>query len=166
MTLQSAAAWLEGLPLSVAILESGWLFPTLETVHVLAIALVIGSIATVDLRLLGLARRDQPAWLVARQALSWTWIAFAFAVISGVLLFSSAAVKYVDNVPLRIKLILLALAGINMLVFHFGAGRAMADWETGRTPLGARIAGGVSLLFWIGVVAAGRWIGFVSNHHF
>ena len=64
MSLESAAAWLESLPLATAVLESAWLFPTLETVHVMAIALVVGSIATVDLRLLGVARRDEPVWAV------------------------------------------------------------------------------------------------------
>jgi hypothetical protein len=162
MTLQSAAAWLEALPLPAAILESGWLFPTLETVHVMALALVVGSIATVDLRLLGLARRDEAVWAVAAKALPWTWCAFVVALISGGLLFSSAAVKYLGTPAFILKMALLLLAGLNMLIFHFGPGRNIAAWEPGRTPPSAKLAGGLSLAFWIGVVAAGRWIGFAA----
>ncbi|HEV7691719.1 MAG TPA: DUF6644 family protein [Hyphomonadaceae bacterium] len=166
MTLESAASWLENLPFPTAIRESAWLYPIFETIHVMALALVVGSIATVDLRLLGVARRNQPAWRIAQQALPWTWIAFAVAVVTGALLFSSQAVKYVDNVPFRIKLVLLALAGINMAAFQFGAGRTINTWGEGQAPTGARIAGALSLVFWIGVVAAGRWIGFASNNPF
>ena len=162
MTLQSAAAWLQSLPLPLAIHESGSLFPVIETVHVFALAIVVGSIATVDLRLLGLARRDEPAGDVAAKALPWTWKAFAIAVVSGLLLFSSAAEKYVANPAFGIKLLLLACAGANMAVFQRRAGRDMALWDPAATPAGAKIAGGLSLLFWIGVVTAGRWIGFIN----
>ncbi len=166
MTLESAAEWLENLPISTAIADSGSLFPTLETIHVLGLALVIGSIATVDLRLLGLARRDQQAWIVAQQALPWTWIAFAVTVISGLLLFASNASSYVENVPFRIKMLLLVLAGLNMAAFHLGAGKRIADWNQDHMPPGARIAGGLSLAFWIAIVAAGRWIGFANPNPF
>ncbi len=165
MTLKAAAAWLEGLPFPTAIHRSSVLFPALETLHVLAIALVVGSIATVDLRLLGLARRDEPAWTVAAKALPWTWTAFGVAVISGSLLFSSAAVKYIGTTAFIIKLSLLLVAGVNMVVFHIGAGRAIGDWDPVRTPRGAKLAGGLSLAIWIGVVAAGRWIGFANAGH-
>lgn len=166
MTLEDAAAWLETLALPTAIRESAWLYPIFETLHVAAIALVVGSIATVDLRLLGIARRDQPVWRVAHSALPWTWIAFVAAVVTGALLFSSSALKYLDNPPFQLKLVLLVLAGVNMAAFQFGPGRGIGEWKDGEAPLAAKVAGGLSLIFWIGVVAAGRWIGFVSSNPF
>ena len=162
MTILELCTWLEESTLGLAITESEWLFPTIETLHVLALALVIGSIAMLDLRLLGVSNRDRGVIQLAEDTLPWTWSAFVVAAITGALMFISAATSYYDNVPFRIKLVLLALAGLNMAIFHFTAYRAAHDWNfTLPTPQSARIAASLSLLFWVGVVVAGRWIGFV-----
>jgi hypothetical protein len=145
------------------ILESGWIFPTVETVHVLALALVFGSIALVDLRLLGLASRERSVASVAEQTLPWTWSAFALAVVSGALMFLSQPVKYFDNVPFRVKFLLLALAGLNMLVFQRRVWPRVAPLPAAAAlPTAARWAGGLSLLFWISIIAAGRWVAFAG----
>jgi hypothetical protein len=163
MALHESLAWLEAQPFATAIAESGWLFPTIEFVHVVALTLVVGSIAMLDLRLLGVSRKDYGVLELAAQTLPWTWGAFAVALCSGVLMFASAATSYADNVPFRIKLILLALAGINMAIFHVTAYRTAHRWNHQLpTPLAARIAGTLSLTFWIGVIFFGRWIGFVG----
>lgn len=162
MTILDICTWLENSSLGVTITESEWLFPTIETLHVLALTLVIGSIAMLDLRLLGVGNRDRGVAQLAEDTLPWTWSAFVVAAISGVLMFVSAATTYYNNVPFRIKLVLLALAGANMAVFHFTAYRAVHDWNHALpTPQPARVAASLSLLFWVGVVVAGRWIGFV-----
>lgn len=162
MAIKEGLAWLEAKPFATAIAESSWLFPTIEVVHVVALALVVGSIAMLDLRLLGVSRKDHGVLELAAQTLPWTWGAFAVSVVSGFLMFSSAATTYADNVPFRIKLILLVLAGINMLVFHVTAYRTVHHWNHQLpTPIAARVAGTLSLTFWIGVVFFGRWIGFV-----
>ena len=161
MTILDICTRLEESALGLAITESEWLFPTIETLHVLALALVFGSIAMLDLRMLGVASRDRGVIQLAEDTLPWTWSAFVVAAITGALMFVSAATSYYDNVPFRIKLVLLALAGINMAVFHFSTWRAVHDWNlTLPTPRAARIAGGLSLAFWVSVVVAGRWIGF------
>ena len=162
MTILDICTALENSTLGVTITESEWMFPTIETLHVLALALVIGSIAMLDLRMLGVANRDRGVTQLAEDTLPWTWGAFVVAAISGGLMFVSAATSYYDNVPFRIKLVLLALAGANMALFNLTAYRAVHDWNhTLPTPQPARIAASLSLLFWIGVVVAGRWIGFV-----
>jgi hypothetical protein len=162
MALKESLAWLEAQPFATAIAESGWLFPAVEVVHVVALALVVGSIAMLDLRLLGVSRRDYGVLELAAETLPWTWGAFAAALVSGALMFASAATSYADNVPFRIKLILIVLAGINMVVFHVTAYRTAHRWNHQLpTPVAARIAGTLSLTFWIGVVFFGRWIGFV-----
>ena len=162
MTIADWCSWLEATPFAMAIAESEWMFPTIETVHVLALTLVIGAIAMLDLRLIGVSRRDMRVMQLSDETLPWVWMAFVVAAITGTLMFVSAATKYYNNVPFRIKMVLLVLAGINMAVFHLGAWRAVHHWDSSfPTPRGARIAAGLSLFFWIGVVFAGRWVGFV-----
>jgi hypothetical protein len=154
-------AWLEHQPFAVSIAESTWLFPIAETVHVLALTVVVGSVAMMDLRLLGVGNKDRPASEVIASSLPWAWSAFAVAFIAGSMMFSSKATSYYANLPFRIKFLCLALAAINMLVFHFFTARDMAAWDRGKPPLGARLAATFSLTLWVIIVATGRWIGFV-----
>lgn len=162
MTILEICTWLEGSRLGLTISESEFLFPTIETLHVLALALVFGSIAMLDLRLLGVSNRDRGVMQLSEDVLPWTWGAFVVAAITGSLMFVSSATGYYDNVPFRFKLVLLALAGLNMAVFHFTAFRAVHNWNfTLPTPRAARIAASLSLLSWVGVIVAGRWVGFV-----
>lgn len=161
ITLREALLWLQETPVAHAIQDSEFLFPALESIHVIALALLVGTIAHVDLRLLNLAWRSRPLAVVAREALPWTWFGFAVAVTSGGLLFASAAVRYADNVAFRIKLVLLLAAGLNALFFHLAAyPRVPAVEGRQAAPASLRAVAGLSLLFWVGIVAAGRWIGF------
>ena len=164
MSILALCEWLEATQLAEAIKESEWLFPTIETFHVFALTLVVGSIAMLDLRLVGVSRRNLGVIELTEDTLVWTWGAFIVALVSGALMFASAATKYYANVPFRLKMVLLLLAGLNMAVFHFTAYRTVHAWDrTLPTPRAARIAGGFSLLFWVAVVIAGRWIGFVEQ---
>ena len=152
---------LNDLPISDTIRSSALAFPWLESVHVLAIALVLGTIAVVDLRLLGFASAHRPVTVLVKRVLPITWVAFAMAVITGAAMFLSNAVQYMNNTPFLVKMGLLALAGVNMLVFHLVTYRGVGQWdEAARPPAGARAAGAISISVWIAVVAFGRWIGF------
>jgi hypothetical protein len=155
--------WLQDTAIATAIRENEILFPWIETVHVLAIVLVVGSISIVDLRLLGWASRDRPVSQVLRDVLPLTWGAFGVAAIAGGLLFSSKAVDYAHNFFFQGKMVLMALAGVNMVIFHTFGGRDVARWSHAEPPLTARIAGSASLILWIAVVAFGRWIGFTLH---
>jgi hypothetical protein len=159
--LESFFQWVYDLPIAEHIRANELAFPWLESVHVLAITLVLGSIAVADLRLLGLASVKRPVSQLLHEVLPVTWVAFAVALITGGLMFTSNAVEYVHNTPFQFKMLLLVLAGLNMLVFQLVTFRGVGGWdEAARTPAGARFAGAFSLLCWIGVVAFGRWIGF------
>ena len=158
---------LQGTSLATLIREDDTLFPIIESLHVLAITFVVGTISMVDLRLLGLASRQRAVSRLTDEVLPWTWGGFVVAVVTGGLMFASSATKYFDNTPFRIKVVMLMLAGANMAVFHLVTHRSVAQWdENPSTPVGAKVAGGLSLLFWFGVVAAGRWIGFVDPGNF
>jgi tryptophan-rich sensory protein len=162
VALDQALTWLQNLPLPTQIRESEWMFPTIETAHVFALVLVIGSIVTVDLRLLGFANRDRPFSQLAREMLPWTWTAFVVAAIAGALMFTSKALTYAGNIPFRIKMLCLLFAGLNMLWFHWVGSRHLARWDASKPPPRARFAGAVSLLLWTVIVATGRWIGFTT----
>jgi hypothetical protein len=160
MTLLAMMTWLEHRPFAVAIAESTWLFPIVETVHVLALTVVVGSVAMMDLRLLGVGSKDRAASEVISSSLPWAWSAFAVAFGAGSMMFSSKAATYYVNVPFRIKMFCLALAAVNMLFFHFFTARGMAAWDRGTPPRAARLAAACSLTLWVVIVATGRWIGF------
>ena len=110
--------WLEATTFATEIRENEILFPWVESVHVLAITLVVGSISILDLRLLGLASLDRPVGKLTRDVLPCTWVAFAFAAVTGSLLFSAKAGDYAGNFFFRGKLILLVVAALNMGLFH------------------------------------------------
>jgi hypothetical protein len=154
-------ATLEGSGLADLIRENDNLFPLIESVHVLAISLVVGSIVAVDLRLLGLAWTRRAASGVTGGILPLTWTAFVVAASSGSLLFISHATKYLANAYFDTKLLLIVLAGINMLAFQFFGARDQAQWDARvHPPLKVRAAGGISIALWVAIVACGRWIGF------
>lgn len=151
---------LQASPLGSTISASTWMFPTIETVHVIAISIVIGSIVVVDLRLLGVASKERPVDALTHELLPWTWGAFAVAAASGLLLFSSRAADYMALPPFLIKFVFMALAAANMTVFHLSTWRSLDRWNVGRPAPSARLAGGLSLLLWAAVVVCGRKVGF------
>ena len=159
MTLADLWTWLEALPISMHIGESWW-FPFLESIHVLTATFLVGTVLMVDLRLLGLAALAHPVTRITSEVLPWTWSASLVSVVTGSALFATRASHYAGNRAFQVKVALLLLAGINMAVFHLVTARGMVRWETAATTTGgARFAGACSLVLWIGVMLAGRWIG-------
>ncbi len=155
MSLENFALRLSESPLSIALTDSEWAFPAIESAHVIALTLVVGSIAVVDLRLLGLAARDRDPHHLIRAVLPLTWVAFAFAVATGVLMVVANPISYFANTAFLVKLGLLALAGVNMALFHVFAHKHLAS-----DGLAPRLSGAASLTLWVAIVSAGRWIGF------
>jgi hypothetical protein len=163
MIIPQVCSWIYNTRVAAAIRTSTWLFPTVESIHVLAIALVVGSAAMFDFRLLGIALRDRSVSEVHQEILPWTWASFAVAVVAGSLMFSSDAVNYYENAQFRLKMITLLLVGLNAAVFEFGVFRRVARWDREkRTPIAARFAGAISLVLWVLVVGLGRWVGFTK----
>ena len=153
--------WLQSTSLAVAINQTKWVFTTIEVIHVIAISLVLGTIATVDLRLLGFASTNRPFTEIARPVLPLTWVAFVLAAITGSLLFLSKASDYFLTTTFRIKLLIMALAAVNMLIFEFITVKGVKEWDPQPTPpMAARLAGGISLTCWLLVFIFGRWTGF------
>src|SRR6185369_2487574 len=148
--------WVGETPLATGISESTWLFPAIEVVHVFAICLVFGTIAIIDLRLLGLASSKHRYTQLAKELLPWTWGAWVVAAIVGTLLLATRPLGYFENTDFRLKFLCMGLAAVNMLIFQFVTSRSVVQWDTGRAPWAGRIAGGLSLVLWIGVVYFAR----------
>lgn len=161
MSLLGFFEWLAQTRASVAMAESIWAFPIVESVHVLTLCLFLGMATMLDLRLLGLVMRDVPVSEVATRLLPWTVAGFWVMVISGVLTFLNAPVRYYENIFFRIKIVALLLAGLNVWVFHSGIWLKVSDWERDAVaPFRARLAGILSLVLWGCIVVAGRMIAY------
>ena len=153
---------LEQTAVGAAVRESLWLFPVIETVHLLGMVALVGTVTIFDLRLLGWAMKGRRVSELAKRLFPWSWAGLAVQVITGALLFSSEAVHVYANPAFRVKMVLILLAGVHALIFHWTVYRGVSTWDEGDAlPMGARIAGLISILIWVGVVAAGRFIGFV-----
>ena len=160
-SLTALMEWLQATSLAVFIHQTKWAFTTIEVIHVIAILTVIGSIAIVDLRLLGIASTRRPFTQLARDVLPLTWTAFVLAAATGSLLFISQAAAYFTTTTFWVKMSIMALAGINMLVFEFITVRGVQDWDLKPTPPPpARLAGGISITCWLLIFVFGRWTGF------
>jgi len=161
LSLLGFCEWLGDTPGSIAIHESTWGYPLIESVHVLALCLFLGLAVMLDLRLLGVTMRRVPVSEVAARLLPWTVAGFVVMIVSGALLFYGIPVRTYQNIFFRIKVVLIVLSGLNAWVFHSTVYRSVARWDLQEVPPArARIAGGFSLLFWAGVVAAGRMIAY------
>ena len=165
MFLLGLCQWLDSTRFNAALRQSNWAFPTLDTIHTLGIVLVAGTILLVDLRLLGLGLRSVPVAQLVARIVPATLAGFGLMFVTGGLLFSSEAVKMYHSPAFRIKMLLLALAGLNALIFHRTIYRDVAHWDPATpAPARARLAGLLSLLFWIGVIAAGRAIAYAPGY--
>ena len=164
MTLLHLCQWLYASSFATAIRESQYGFPIIETLHVLGITVLVGTVAIVDLRLLGVVMKREPVSKVLEQVLPLTWCGFLIQSCSGSLLLFSKAAEYYWNPIFRIKLVLLLLAGLNPLIFHSTIYRSVAIWSESRvTPIRAKLAGAFSLTIWSAIIVAGRAIAYF--HH-
>jgi hypothetical protein len=159
MSTQSLLQWLEGRFAFVP--ESTWGFPILVTIHLLGIALSVGTLVWFDLRLLGVSMRGLPVSQVYRRLAPWTLSGFAVMVLTGGTLFSGFATRAYENGYFRLKMAAIVLAAVNALYFHFVTERGIARWDDdARPPAAARMAGLVSIVLWAWVIVAGRMMSY------
>ncbi len=141
--------------------------PTVEAIHVMAIAIVFGTILIVDLRMLGLLDKRRAFSVVCDELLPWTWAAFVVAVITGLLMFAANATTYYENIPFRWKMLALVVAGLNMAIFQFFSSSHKAEWDHApAAPVSGRVAAVLSIGLWTAIIFLGRWIGFTKGYNF
>jgi hypothetical protein len=157
----SALAAIEGSALATAMRQELWLYPSIEILHILGFVTLVGSIAMLDLRLLGVSR-ELSVRALGRHVLPWTLGAFIIIVPTGLLMFSAHAADFVGNRAFILKMLLIMGAGVNAAAFHLGPYRSVAQWDAGvATPPAARIHAGASLIIWMSVIACGRLLAYL-----
>ena len=153
--------WLANTPFSITMRESTWAEPIVETIHVLTLTLFLGFAVLLDMRLLGVAMRRQRVSQVLARLNPWLFAGFAMMIVSGVLLFVGDPVSFYTTTFFKVKMIMLVLAGLNVMIFNATIGRKTAEWDLDpRTPRGAKVAAVISLALWVLIVAAGRGIAY------
>jgi uncharacterized membrane protein len=149
--------WLDGTWINRYINESSWLFAAIEAVHIVALALLFGTVIVLNLALAGLMMRGRSLPRIAREAAPWTFTSLVVILVSGVLLFVSEAVKSFQSGPFQLKMALLLAA----VAFHYAISwRLMVKETRGRHPLFTKSAAVFGLALWLGVGFAGRAIAF------
>ena len=153
--------WLETTALAGAMRHWLWLYPIVEIAHIIGFVVLVGAAVMFDLRLLGVSPA-LPTSAMARHHLPWARVALLLVIPSGLMMFMAHATEFAENPAFRLKLILLAAAGLNALFFHRGVFRSVAGWEvdTG-VPVKARVAAVLSLVLWAGVISCGRLLAYL-----
>jgi hypothetical protein len=155
---------LEGSGLGQAMRQWLWLYPGVETIHIVGIALLFGSIAVLDLRLLGFSRHIS-ARVLAKHVLPWTLGSFLLIIPSGLLMFTAHATEFIDSEVFILKMLLILAAGVNAALFHTTVFRSANVWDSEEMrklppPPSVRASAAVSLVIWISVIACGRLLAY------
>ncbi len=162
--MRPGSALLDALQASsfgAAMRDSIWLYPVVETVHIIGFSILVGAVIMFDLRVLGVSKRV-PVRMLAHHLLPWSAAALLLIVPAGFLMFSADATSLISNRAFLIKMVLLLLAATNAATFHMGAIREVEQWDQGTTaPASARLHAAASLLIWLGVITCGRMIAYV-----
>ena len=141
--------------------EALWAYPVTEAVHITGLALLFGSIAIVDLRLLGAGRRVPAAELVS-YAVPWSLLGFALAAMSGLMMFTAHAVEFLEQPVFLLKMTLIFIAGVNAALLRVGVVQRAPQWPADAPPpTRVRIAAGLSLVLWVSVIACGRLLAYL-----
>jgi hypothetical protein len=149
--------WMQNSDIGTGIRESIWLFPIVETTHVLALALSVGVLVWFDLRLMGWGMKHEPVSQIHKQVMPFAFVGFAIMMLTGALLFWSEAEKCYLSGFFRLKVLFLVLAGLNAGIFELGTKKSIEDWDKYPIPpRKARMAGLISILSWTAVIIAGR----------
>jgi uncharacterized membrane protein SirB2 len=155
------ARWVEAQPFSVGLHESFYMYNWIETTHVLTLMVSLGMLAVIDLRMLGVLLPDVPASTIARRLNKPMLIGFGIMFVTGIALYSAIPVRTTQSLWFRIKFVLLLAALVNAVLFHRHMRRSIDSWDTARIPPArTRVAAGLSLALWAGVIVTGRFIAY------
>lgn len=153
-------AWLETTAIADAIRTYRWMYPAFETAHYLGIAMLVGGIMLIDLRLLGIAKTLPLRSMIG--LVRWVWVGFIVNLLSGSMIFIYGAEGFAASPAFRLKMVLMLLAGINAMIFTIAAARSGDTWlDSGNVPTAIKGVATASFVLWLGVVTTGRWMAYI-----
>ena len=164
MTFIDAMHWLNETAISQNLRESEIAFPLTEAIHLLGLGISVGTILWVDLRLLGRVVPQVRVTEVLSRLEPWAKAGFAVMFISGLLLFLGKPDNYYATGAFKLKMVLLPLAGLNVLFFHKRVFPLVAAWDASPSPpWQSRMVGVVSMSLWIVIIVLGRWTAYFAD---
>ena len=156
--IQSFCDWLSNTSLSLTIQTVMWIIPAVQTIHILCVAIVMSCMAMLDLRLIGVAGKRQPISRMVSKFVPWVWGALPVLLTTGIILTIGEPSRELLNPYFRAKMLMLEIViGITFVVQRQNK-KDTSFWELRRGT--AAIAGAFSLLLWVGIITAGRWIAY------
>ena len=160
-SLRALFEWVNEFPTSVAIRESIYVYPGLLTAHVVGMAIFVGLVLMMDLRLMGMGNTSTPLTQIQRRLFPWQMRGMALSTATGLALVYAQPMRFYGNVFFWEKAVMMLLAGVNAWAFHSSTYRSVAKWDNeAKTPFGARLSGAVSVALWVLVVISGRLIAY------
>jgi len=156
--IESFCNWLSNTSVSLTIQTVMWVIPAVQTVHILCVAIVMSSMAMLDLRLLGVAGRRQSISQMVSRFVPWVWGALPVLLTSGIVLIIGEPSRELLNPYFRAKMVMLATVIVITFVVQRRNKKDANYWEGRRAA--AAWTGLTSLLLWVGIVTAGRWIAY------
>ena len=156
--------WLALTPISMTIQSVEWIIPAVQSVHILAIAIVMSSVIMVDLRLMGLLGHSQSITGMARRFIPWVWWALVVLLLTGLVLITAEPRRDLLNPVFQTKMALVVVAIVVTAIFQETVRRNMEFWDLSPGKrAGAWATAVVSLLVWTAIVGCGRWIAYVEH---
>src|SRR5713226_8189848 len=159
--MHALAQWLANTSISDAIQRALWLIPLLQTVHILAIAMVLSSVAMIDLRILGIGR-SQSMVQAARRFVPWIWTGLVLLAVTGILLIVGEPKRSLPNPAFQLKMLMLAIAIAGALAFRASLRPDTTFWT--RSSNAGRLTNALAILaflLWCAIAVAGRWIAYI-----
>jgi hypothetical protein len=161
--VEAFAAWIKSTSFSAFVTQSVWVWPAAETLHFIGLAMLIGVVALMDLRMLGVAKRMP--FVALHRLVPWALAGFAICLVTGIVFIAGDPLQYVHNTVFWFKLLFIFLAGLNVIVFYLtgifqNVERLGPDEDA---PLGAKLIAATSLVLWVGVMYLGRMLPFLGN---
>lgn len=156
--------WLATTSLSYTVSDSRWIVPASQVVHFFGLALLFGMAGMLDLRMLGIGKGIKIGEF-SRRMIPWAGAGFLLNVITGFIMFAGAPFMFAHNRAFGFKMLFIALAGLNVLVFYVtGTARKVEALGSGDdAPWSAKIIAFLSLFMWVGVMFWGRMLPFLGN---